>query len=157
MSVEAFSAVLNHSQAKGTDKVILLGIAWHLSTDPELGCWASQETLASYANCSVRQVRRAITNLVEIEELEVVIHGGNNYGQIRPTNRYFVRLDCPETCDSTVAHSYTQLSPQLSPQLTDKLAEADIHDRQADIYDLTGGHLWSDRRTLMSSKRQLNT
>lgn len=129
MSVEAFSAVLNHSKAKGTDKVVLLGIAWHLSSEPELGCWASQETLANYANCSIRQVRRAIINLAELEELEVVHHGGNNYGQIRPTNRYFVRLDCPADCDSTLSHSYAQTYPQ------------DIYDRQADIHGKTGGHL----------------
>lgn len=130
MSVEAFSAVLHHSQAKGTEKVIMLAIAWHLSDDPLLGCWASQETLAKYANCSIRQVRRALLNLVESEELEIIHHGGNNYGQIRPTNRYFIRLNCPIECDSTLSHSYAQA-------VDNSVDNSDI----ADIYGKTGGHL----------------
>lgn len=130
MSVEAFSAVLHHSQAKGTDKVILLGIAWHLSDDPQLGCWASQETLASYANTSVRQVRRALQNLHDLGELEVIHHGGNNYGQHRPTNRYFILLNCPEGCDSTFSHSYAQP--------VDKSVD---NFRAPDIHGKTGGHL----------------
>jgi hypothetical protein len=137
MSVEAFSAVLHHSQAKGTEKVILLGIAWHLSDDPELGCWASQETLAKYANCSIRQVRRAIQALADLDELEIIHHGGNNYGQIRPTNRYFLRLDCPEDCDSTLAHTYPQAGDNLSTDLSRRTFKV----RQEDIHGKTGGHL----------------
>ena len=60
MSAEAIAAVLHHSEARGTDKLVLIGIAWHTNDNPEFGCFPSQETLAAYSNVSVRQVRRAL-------------------------------------------------------------------------------------------------
>ncbi len=65
-------------------------------------------------------MRRAIQSLEELEELEVVHHGGINYGQIRPTNRYFIRLNCPENCDSTLSHSYPQPVYKLSTETGDR-------------------------------------
>ena len=97
------SAVLHHSPSTGTAKVILLAIAWHTNDNPELGCYPSQETLAKYANTSVRTVRRALTELEYIGEIEIVRHGGIAAGS-SPTNRYFIRTDCPEWCDNTLWH-----------------------------------------------------
>ena len=103
MSAEAMSAVLHHSPATGTAKVVLLAIAWHTNDNPELGCYPSQETLAKYANTSVRTVRRALTELEYIGEIEIQRHGGIAAGS-SPTNRYFIRTDCPEWCDNTLWH-----------------------------------------------------
>jgi len=64
MSLEAMSAVLHHSKAAGTTKLVLMGIAWHLGDDPEDGAWPSQETLARYSNTSTRQVRRPLADLM---------------------------------------------------------------------------------------------
>lgn len=105
MSAEALSAVLHHSRSKGTTKLVLLGIAWHTSDSPELGCFPSQETLAEYANVSSRQVRRAIVELEILGEIEVDTHGGMSTDKFA-TNRYFITLDCPETCDSSLWHRY---------------------------------------------------
>lgn len=105
MSAEALSAVLHHSRARGTAKLVLLGIAWHTSDSPELGCFPSQETLAGYANISTRQVRRALADLETLGEIEVQVHGGIPSDSFS-TNRYFILLDCPETCDSTLWHRY---------------------------------------------------
>ena len=103
MSAEAIAAVLHHSEARGTDKLVLIGIAWHTNDNPEFGCFPSQETLAAYSNVSVRQVRRALEHLEQAGEIEIVRHGGLSAGGISP-NRYFIRVDCPEGCDGTLWH-----------------------------------------------------
>lgn len=106
MSAEAISAVLHHSHAVGSTKMVLVGIAWHTSDNPELGCFPSQQTLANYANVSVRQVRRAINDLIELGEIEVVKHGGIIGSGNQTTNMYYIRLDCPDGCDGSLWHRY---------------------------------------------------
>lgn len=124
MSIEAVSAVLKHSKAKGTAKLVLLAIAWHYGEDAELGAWPSQNTLANYCNTSDRQIRRALQDLIELEELEYRAHDGRGFRPDRRTARYFILLDCPETCDASVSHNEI-----------------------ADIFGRTGGHLRSTDRT----------
>jgi len=104
MSIEAISAVLNHSAAHGTTKLVLMGIAWHTGDDPTIGAWPSQELLAEYANASIRQVRRCLIQLEEMGEIEIGLHAGIGYRADRKTNRYYIRLDCPDTCDNTIQH-----------------------------------------------------
>jgi hypothetical protein len=104
MSIEAISAVLSHSKAKGTVKLVLMGIAWHTGEDYERGAYPSQKTLASYANCSERQVRRALVELHESAEIEMLHHGGAGFNAERRSNRYWIRIDCPEECDNTLQH-----------------------------------------------------
>jgi hypothetical protein len=104
MSAEALAAVLNHSHARGTTKMVLVAIAWHTNENPELGCWPSQETLARYANTTIRTVQRSLDHLVELGEIETEIHGGLSYSGAATTNRYFIRLDCPQGCDGTLWH-----------------------------------------------------
>lgn len=111
MSAEALSAVLHHSRSIGSTKVVLMGIAWHTSDSPELGCFPSQQTLANYANISTRQVMRAIIQLEELGEIEVDRHGGIIGSGNQTTNRYYIRLDCDENCDGTLWHRYI---PELS-------------------------------------------
>jgi DNA-binding transcriptional regulator YhcF (GntR family) len=106
MSAEALSAVLHHSRAQGTTQVVLLGIAWHTSDNPELGCFPSQQTLANYANVSVRQVKRAIRELEDLGEIEIIHHGGIIGSGNNTTNIYYMRLDCPEDCDGSLWHRY---------------------------------------------------
>ena len=103
MSAEAIAAVLHHSPSRGTDKLVLIGLAWHTNDNPEFGCFPSQETLANYCNVTVRQVRRALLHLEDAGEIEIVRHGGLSNGGISP-NRYFIRLDCPDGCDGTLWH-----------------------------------------------------
>jgi len=103
MSAEAMAAVLHHSPATGTAKVVLLAIAWHTNDNPELGCYPSQETLAKYANTSARTVRRALNDLEQMGQIEIQRHGGVAAGS-SPSNRYFIRTECPAWCDSTLWH-----------------------------------------------------
>ena len=105
MSIDAFSAVLHHSKAVGTDKVVLLGIAWHMAQDPAEGCWPSISTLARYANVSTRTVTRSLRSLQELGELEVHVNGGEAYfGNLRP-NVYHLVISCDSDCQGYLKHS----------------------------------------------------
>lgn len=114
MSVEAMAAVLHHSRSKGTDKLVLLGIANHYGDG---GAWPTVGTLARYANATERTVQRSLSNLVKLGELGIVRQGGGTQwmkdGE-RP-NRYDVLVTCPQMCDGSTQHrmrSYPQ-APQL--------------------------------------------
>jgi hypothetical protein len=104
MSAEALAAVLNHSHARGTPKLVMVAIAWHTNDNPELGCWPSQETLARYANTTIRTVQRSLDYLADIGELEIEVRGGLSYSGAASTNRYFIRVECPRGCDNTLWH-----------------------------------------------------
>lgn len=102
MSVEHLSVVFHHSKARGTAKVVLLGIANHAG---DRGAWPAVSTLARYANVHPRKVQEALARLVELGELEVYIQEGlgtNIPG--RRTNRYEVTVQCPPWCDRTPKH-----------------------------------------------------
>lgn len=100
MSLEAVAAVLHHSQASGSAKLVLTAIAFHES---DRGAWMSQATLARMCNMSERTVRRHIAELRDLYELDIIADDGQGYGA-RNTNRYFIIVDCPEGCDRSLAH-----------------------------------------------------
>jgi hypothetical protein len=101
MSVEAIALVLNHSKAKGTAKLVLIGIANH---EGDGGSWPSIGTLARYANVDARSVQRAIEVLTDMGELAVEVKGGGTVGTRadRRTNRYRI-LVTPSTREVTPA------------------------------------------------------
>jgi len=101
MSFQAIAAVLNHSQASPGAKLILTIIA---NFDGDEGAWPSQETISRMANVRPRQIRRYMTELLELGELEIDIHQGVSLAGARPTNRYYITLDCPIDCDQTINH-----------------------------------------------------
>ena len=105
MSLEALSAVLNHSHSTGTARALMTALAWHIGDDPEEGCYPSQTRLAKLAGCSVRQVQRNLLKLVELGEIEMSQHDGIGYRFDRITNRYWITLDCPQGCDGTLSHN----------------------------------------------------
>lgn len=98
------TAVLHHSKARGTAKLVLLGIANHQS---DRGAWPALSTLQKYAGgVDERNVRRALRQLEDMKELSVQVRGGGD-GRGRggrETNRYWVLVKCPQTCDRTLAH-----------------------------------------------------
>lgn len=103
MSVESLAIVLHHSRAKGTAKLILIGIANH---DGDGGAWPSVATLAHYANCSRSQVQRTIGALEKLGEVQRHVQAGGDHTFLeheRP-NRYSIRLQCPTDCDRTSRH-----------------------------------------------------
>ena len=120
MSTTEMTAVLHHSTATGTSKVILMGIAYHMGKDGLNGCWPSQSLLADYANVSVRQVQRSLDHLVEIGELEIEVHGAWMKGSAAQTNVYYLADLCPDWCDGTLNHK--------NRVTTFKVASGDIRD-----------------------------
>jgi len=92
VSVESIALVLNHSKAKGTAKVVLIGIANH---DGDGGAWPSVETLAHYAQVSIRATQDAIQQLVALGEIRVEVNGGGREGmrKDRRPNRYFILVE----------------------------------------------------------------
>ena len=96
------ATVLHRSKAKGTAKLVLVGIANHAGDG---GSYPALATLATYANVDERTVRRALRDLERIGELVTDVHGGGrkvpDYWQ---PNLYHVRVACPPCCDHTTNH-----------------------------------------------------
>jgi hypothetical protein len=110
VSVEAITVVLHHSHARGTAKLVLIGIANH---DGDGGSWPKVATLARYAAVNTRSVQRAIGDLVESGELAVHSQDGGTRqtpAHLRP-NRYEILVACPAECDRTAYHRVSQASP----------------------------------------------
>lgn len=141
MSVEKIALVLNYSKSKGTDKVVLIGIANH---EGDGGAWPSIATLSRYANVDERTVQRSIANLVNLGELEVARQAGGTEAtrSDRRPNRYRVLVTRPadgvtstssrdsngvtsasERGDAHVAHGVTPTSPEpsLEPSIETRL------------------------------------
>jgi len=100
MSSKALSMVIHHSKASPTARHVLTIIAWY---DTESGAWPSQETIAEKTGLTTRTVKRAIAELLDIGEIDVIANqGGSNGG--RRSNLYVFLLDCPDGCDRSFAH-----------------------------------------------------
>lgn len=63
MSVEAITWALNADVGDSTRKLVLIGYANHAHKDGR-NSWASKDTIAEYANCHVKTVRRHVRELV---------------------------------------------------------------------------------------------
>ncbi len=88
MSIEVMVNVLHNSKAVGRAKLILLGIANHQG---EHGAYPSIATLAKYANCSERSVKRDLKELQEMGELLVENQAAPVDKQYKP-NLYWVTV-----------------------------------------------------------------
>jgi hypothetical protein len=118
LSVEAIAIALHHSKAKGTAKLVLLGIANH---DGDGGAWPSKATLAKYANVDQRNVDRAIKTLVSLAEIRVGISAGgrsNTPDYLRP-NLYHFLVECPPYCDRSRQHRDTRKGARYVPRYLD--------------------------------------
>ena len=125
MSASSVSSVLHHSHHSGTNKLVLLGIAWHMSDTYGEGAWPSIERLAVYAGVSTRQVLRALAVLEDSGELQVDRHSGRSYGGPK-TNRYWVEVECDGDCDRSIYHrSVAENVPKF--EVVDKFDTRDIH------------------------------
>lgn len=88
MAIEIMVNVLHNSRATGRAKLILLGIANHQG---ENGAYPSIATLAKYANCSERSVKRDIKELEDLGELHVIPQAAPVEAQYKP-NLYWVTV-----------------------------------------------------------------
>jgi hypothetical protein len=104
MSIEALAIALHHSKAKGTARLVLLGIANH---DGDGGSWPSIETLCKYAGgVNARNAQRAVDVLEELGEVRRHFMQGGTHTTPpgRRPNRYEFLLRCPEWCDGSTNH-----------------------------------------------------
>lgn len=118
MSVEAMAVVLHHSRAKGTDKLVLLGIANHSGDG---GAWPSVATLARYANVTERAVQQSLGKLVALGELarHQQEGGTSRMRDWERPNRYDVLVACPVTCDRSMSHRVRALPSAPAALWTD--------------------------------------
>lgn len=103
MSIESVAIALHHSRAKGTAKLVLLGIANH---DGDYGAFPKVATLAKYANVHPRRIPEALKTLGELGEIIVHVQDGGmrmHVDALRP-NLYEFVLECPPECDRTKHH-----------------------------------------------------
>jgi hypothetical protein len=107
VSVESLAIALHHSKAKGTAKLVLIGIANH---DGDGGAWPSVATLAHYAGVSARNTQKAIDQLVSLGEIRRDVQAGGDHRvpDHRRPNRYAFLLGCPHNCDRTRNHRTRQ-------------------------------------------------
>lgn len=123
--------VWEHSDAGGTDRLVLLAIA-DAADDNGRNAWPSVATIASKCNVSERTVQRSIQSLEDAGELKVTKQGGGHGGMRadRRPNRYALPVpdgatDChpergdgvtpvTERGDTVVADGVTPLSPNPS-------------------------------------------
>lgn len=96
--------VLHHSRARGTARLVLIGIANH---DGDGGSWPAISTLQKYAGGVDRKtVKRAIDELEQLHEVEQLDRmGGDRHtpDHLRP-NLYRVLVTCPPDCDRSKNH-----------------------------------------------------
>jgi len=147
MSSEAMSAVLHHSKASPHAKLVLMAIAYH---ENETGAWMSQSTLARLCNMSERTIRRHIQELRDHYEIDIIPNDGAGHGA-RMTNRYFIILECPESCDGSFSHKETSaeiitLTKSRRSQYRSKNAPIQVNT------DRNTGQNWSQYRSVLSSK-----
>lgn len=108
------AVVLHHSNATGTAKLVLLGIANH---EGDGGAWPSMKTLAHYANADVRTVQRAIGQLIEAGELKRLVQQGGDHRtpDAERTNLFRVQVVCPPECDRSTRHRTDRVVPTITP------------------------------------------
>lgn len=103
MSIESLAIALHHSKARGTAKLVLLGIA---NQDGDGGSFPKAATLAKYANVHPRRIPAAVQQLVDLGEIRVSYQDGGRRSlpdHLRP-NVYEILLQCPPGCDRTKQH-----------------------------------------------------
>ena len=88
MSLEKMVDVLYKSKASPRAKLVLLGIANHQG---DMGAYPAIATLAKYANCSERSVKRDIQELVDLGELKRE-KNASPMGSRYKTNLYWVTV-----------------------------------------------------------------
>ena len=151
MSIESMAIALHHSKAKGTAKLVLIGIANH---DGDGGAWPSISTLAKYANVTERNVQKSVRKLEALREIKAVVGEGGTHKtpeHNRP-NLYHFLLQCPSECDGTSRHKVTPcrqrhplpLSEATPPPLSEATPEPSLELTDFEPLPAEGGKEKSD-------------
>lgn len=116
VSIESMAIALHHSRAKGTTKLILVGIANH---DGDGGAMPSMRTLAKYGGCDIRTARKHVARLEGFGEIRRDIQGATlpYLEDDEQPNRYEFLLICPAWCDRSAQHRDTRRAGTRARQL----------------------------------------
>ncbi len=115
MSVQAQTAVINHSRARGSVYTVLLMLANHAHADGT-NAYPSVETLAREARVSVRTVQGALQHLIAMGEVSCTPREGP-----RGTNIYSILLPIQGTPAESAPRKVRHDTPQIlqgTPQRT---------------------------------------
>lgn len=155
MSIESFAIALNHSRAKGTAKLVLVGIANH---DGDGGAWPSIATLARYANTTERSVQRAIDTLEGLGEVRRIHGQGGDHSTPdgRRPNLYRILLTCPPDCDRTSNHR-TRRTSVSTPLPIEVTPASPLTPASPDDVHVTGGGDASVTQTIPLTTRTKDT
>jgi hypothetical protein len=104
MSFGASAVAWHHSQAKGTDLLVLMSLANFINDE---GAWPKVETIAKGARTSVRQVHRSLATLKQLGEIDWQ-HGAGTGRGVYKTNLYKLLLSCPAECSGDWNHTMRQ-------------------------------------------------
>ena len=104
MSFGASAVAWHHSQAKGTDLLVLMSLANYINDD---GAWPKVETIAKGARTSVRQVHRSLAVLKQLGEISWE-HGAGVGRGVYKSNLYKLLLSCPPECSGDWNHTVRQ-------------------------------------------------
>lgn len=140
------SAVLHHSQARGTNKLVLLGIANH---EGDGGAWPTIDTLAKYGACSRTRVKQALAELSAMGEVRIDRQAGGNADTRadRRPNRYRVLVNCPPGCDGSSQHRANNGGQTSDPRVDD----GQNWPERGSLFDDTGVTRVTPNRTLEPS------
>lgn len=100
---------LHHSRAKGSAKLVLIGIANH---DGDGGAMPSMATLSVYGGVDVRQARKLVRRLEALGEIRTHVQAAtlDYLDDHQQPNRYDFLLACPVWCDRSRHHRDTRKS-----------------------------------------------
>jgi hypothetical protein len=129
MSYQMVSRVLEHSQAKGPARTVLMVLAHH---DFGNGDWLiDQKQLAREAGVSRRTAQRALDDLQVLGEIGRV-------GETTHRRHFPILLECPEGCEKIVEHCF---------ELASERRKLEANMRQSDARHA------SERRNIKGSER----
>lgn len=74
MGIQATSTVWKYSKSRMADRLVLLAIAEHANDSGR--CWPSTSRLAEMTGLDIRSIRRSVTRLIALGELEADRRGG---------------------------------------------------------------------------------
>jgi hypothetical protein len=108
--VQYITAAFHHSKAKMTARFVLVCLANH--ADAAGYCYPSAGRIAKHCGMTIRGVRKALSDLIDIGEIKVVKKGGTIDGQ-KISNVYQILLPVEYRCTTCTGEPY---SPVLTSE-----------------------------------------
>lgn len=132
MSVRQMSLVFEHSHSRGAARLVLLALADVAADDGQVTAYRrSQSVLARKANVSGEGVRKAIHQLVELGELQVLVRGSG-----RRRSDYQLRVGPTDEGPTMLGADPSPGGGQPPPELGSITSSLDITDTSRLFGDL---------------------